>query len=342
MKYDMALSVSIIVPVYNVENYIEDCFQSIINQTYIGPLECLFIDDCGTDSSIAVLKALLAEYDGPINMRLLHHDKNCGLSAARNTGIKESKSDYIFFLDSDDKIYPYSIDCLSQVAVKESGPDIILGGYQVSDPSHSINKYKYDYRVMSGQHTIATEFLNDKLYCMAPNKLIRREFITDNNLWFKEGIIHEDNLWSFQSFHLAKSVVTVPELTYYYLIHDESIMSSTKLGRRLESCKVIYDEIMRDLKNSRYNPVVGKSISYVMNLMDVRCFRLIEQVYKEPTLVLKDRLRQLGAIYEKYNSLINEFWLSPTFYMKLQKMAFMNRRFFLFDVLMRIAKLKYK
>lgn len=338
----MALSVSIIVPVYNVENYIYDCFQSIINQTYTGSLECLFIDDCGTDNSIVVLNGLLAEYKGTINMRLLHHDKNSGLSAARNTGMSNATGDYLFFLDSDDQIYPETIDCLSRSAIQENNPDIILGGYKVSESDHPINQYRYDYQVMEGQPLIAAEFLDDRLYCMAPNKLIRKGFILDNNLWFKEGIIHEDNLWSYQSFHLAKKVVTIPDTTYYYNIHDESIMSSTKLGKRLESCKVIFDVIMRDLKEGRYEPVEDKSVWYVKNLMDVRCYRLIEQVYNEPIPALKDRIRQLGLIYEKYNSIIGEFWLSPTHYMKLLKKAFTDRMFFLFDVLMRVSKLKYK
>lgn len=151
----MAMSVSIIVPVYNVEEYITDCFQSIVKQTYTGPMECLFIDDCGTDNSIQVLAGLIKAYDGPIEMRLLHHEKNKGLSGARNTGISNAKGDYLFFLDSDDQLYPFSISSFADAAIKEKMPDVVLGGYQVSVPDHPINQYCYDYEVIDGQPAIA-------------------------------------------------------------------------------------------------------------------------------------------------------------------------------------------
>lgn len=336
----MALSVSIIVPVYNVENYIKDCFQSIVNQTYSGPMESLFIDDCGTDNSIEVLKGLMAEYDGPINMRLLHHDKNRGLSAARNTGISYSQGEYIFFLDSDDQLYPGSIAGLARAAIDEELPDLILGSYQVNIPDHVINRYKYKYEVLDNHLQIVKAFLKGDLYCMAPNKLIRHDFISKNQLDFKEGIIHEDNLWSFQSYHLAQTVVTTPETTYYYMIHDESIMSSTDSEKRLLSCKVIYDEVVNDINSNRYLPVDNLSIDYVKELMDTRCFRLIDEVYHHPKVYCRKRLQELELISDKYNQWINEFWQAPTLYLKLLKKTFKNRLFFLFDFLMMMGKLK--
>lgn len=86
--------VSIIVPVYNVAPYIKDCLQSVMRQTYKGSMECLIVDDCGTDESIAIVERMLAEYDGPIYFQILHHDHNRGLSAARNTGTMQATGDY--------------------------------------------------------------------------------------------------------------------------------------------------------------------------------------------------------------------------------------------------------
>lgn len=336
----MVLSVSIVVPVYNVKDYIADCFQSIINQTYSGPMECLFIDDCGNDNSILVLEGLIKAYDGPIVMRLLHHDKNRGLSGARNTGIANAKGDYLFFLDSDDQLYPFSISCLADVAIKENMPDVVLGGYQVNIPDHPINQYCYNYEVINSQPAIAKAFLDGRLFCMAPNKLVRREFIVGNSLYFKEGIIHEDNLWSFQSFHLAQIVVTIPEITYYYLIHDESIMTSTNQEKRLLSCKIIYDEVVSDINNNRYEPVTSLSVLYIKEMMDTRCFRLIDDIYRHTTCCDKRRLQMLKSISDDCNQLIDDFWLTPTRYLKLLKITFRYRLFIPFDVLMIMGKLK--
>ena len=77
----MSLSVSIIVPVYNVEDYIKDCFSSIVDQTYNGPMECLFIDDCGGDRSVEIIGQLIDAYDGRIDFRILHHEQNSVASA---------------------------------------------------------------------------------------------------------------------------------------------------------------------------------------------------------------------------------------------------------------------
>lgn len=84
--------VSIIVPVYNVAEYIESCVRSVMTQTYDGGLECLIFDDCGTDNSIAIAQQMIENYQGSIDFKVIHHEKNRGLSAARNTGMDAAVS----------------------------------------------------------------------------------------------------------------------------------------------------------------------------------------------------------------------------------------------------------
>ena len=88
------IDVSIIVPVYNVAHYIEDCLRSVMRQTYKGSMECLVVDDCGTDDSMSIVERMIAEYDGPIQFKILRHEHNRGLSAARNTGTMQATGDY--------------------------------------------------------------------------------------------------------------------------------------------------------------------------------------------------------------------------------------------------------
>lgn len=329
----MSLSISIIVPVYNVESYIADCFQSIVNQTYIGPMECLFIDDCGTDNSVRILEELIQAYDGPIEMRFLHHERNKGLSGARNTGITNAKGDYLFFLDSDDQLYPQSIACLSNAAQNESWPDIILGSYHVSLPDNPNNQYQYKYGVFTDQPVIANAFLRDVFFCMAPNKLVRRGFVTDNSLYFKEEVIHEDNLWSFQSFHLAQKVVTIPDQTYYYLIRPGSIMTSMNLEWSLRSAKMIKDEVLKDAREGRYELVGDDSLNYVESLLKIKCGAILNQIYKSQ-MTRRERVSRLRSFPDDLRPLMRKYLFSGTATQAVLNRMLRLRQYWLFDAVM--------
>ena len=108
------MKITIVVPVYNVEPYIEDCLKSVAEQTYKGDIECIIVDDCTPDGSCAIIEHFINEYNGSIDFKLLHHTKNRGLSAARNTGIGAATGEYIYFLDSDDEITPECIELLTK------------------------------------------------------------------------------------------------------------------------------------------------------------------------------------------------------------------------------------
>ena len=119
-------SISIIIPVYNVGPYVEDCLRSVMRQTYTGPMECIIVDDCGTDNSMEIVERLVSEYDGPIDFKVLHHAHNRGVSAARNTGMDAAIGDYLFFVDSDDML---TDDCFEQLArpLASKPFDVVLG-----------------------------------------------------------------------------------------------------------------------------------------------------------------------------------------------------------------------
>ena len=100
------MKVSIIIPVYNVSAYIERCVKSVMKQTYSGDIECILVNDATPDDSIDIAKRLIADYNGPIQFRILNHEHNKGFSATRNTGIDAATGDYLYFFDSDDEITP--------------------------------------------------------------------------------------------------------------------------------------------------------------------------------------------------------------------------------------------
>ena len=100
-----------------------------MRQTYTGAIECLIVDDCGTDESIPIAERMIAEYDGPIRFEILHHKLNRGLSAARNTGTDAATGEYIYYLDSDDAIMPDCIEKLMRPVMRDPSIEMVLGDY---------------------------------------------------------------------------------------------------------------------------------------------------------------------------------------------------------------------
>ena len=103
MKYKKMKDISIIIPIYNVEKYVAECLNSVINQTYDhSKIECILVDDCTPDKSMNIANELIANYNGDMTFIIKKHDHNQGLSAARNTGIDIATRTYIYFIDSDE------------------------------------------------------------------------------------------------------------------------------------------------------------------------------------------------------------------------------------------------
>lgn len=219
------MKISVIIPVYKVEKYIQDCLESVIHQSYEGDIECLLVDDCSPDKSCEIIETIVKAYKGKIQFKLLHHSKNRGLSAARNTGMENATGDYILFLDSDDRIEE---DCLEKLAAPLSNHpyDFVIGDYKtdpedaVCDALLSLDKGAYF------KENILSAFVHKNYYGMAWNKLCSKDFLLRYKLFFKEGLLHEDELWSFQMACKAKSMYVVKSVTYVYSIREGSIMTT--------------------------------------------------------------------------------------------------------------------
>lgn len=240
MKLMNDYRVSIIIPVYNVEQYIVECLQSVADQTVADKIECIIVDDCGPDNSFAVASEWVRGYggevkDAKVNFKLFQREKNGGLSAARNTGVKEATGEYLYFLDSDDYLIPTAIETLLTLADKHGGVDLlpalyITDGHKMEHfGEHSFPEFSDDRKL------IKTALLDyDRIPVTAANRLVRREFFLEHNLWFKEGIIHEDNYWTFFLAKHVKRMAFTPEKIYYYRTTEGSI---TKAPNREKETK---------------------------------------------------------------------------------------------------------
>lgn len=238
--------ISIIIPIYNVKDYVKDCIDSILNQTY-KDYEVILVDDCGRDDSVAIAENMLKE--GQVNYMVLHHDHNRGLSAARNTGFAKAKGEYVLFVDSDDSI---SNDCLEKLVTiaGKTEADVTVGDINVIGNDENIPLLSDKLPEMySSSDEILTSYMNGDWYMMAWNKLLRREFIEKNHILFVDGLVHEDNPWSFEVACKAERMAFVKDKTYNYLVRENSLQTDKNFTKHYNAYKQIIQiisEIIED------------------------------------------------------------------------------------------------
>ena len=249
------MKVSIIIPVYNVASYIEDCIRSVIKQTY-RDLEVILVDDCSPDNSMDIAKHYIesVEHNG-IHFCYFTHDHNRTQAGARNTGVKNSTGEYVFFLDSDDEITPDCIETLVKLANKYPNVDIVQGNYDI------INSDQFDWMKMENRGF--NEYVSDKQWIkekvldlrhdvfhavpqVVANKLIRRSFIVQNDYWFREGIMYEDTLWNMMCWKSISSIAYSTNKTYIYKVRENSTMSGRDMHieKSLRSHMTIYHDFI--------------------------------------------------------------------------------------------------
>lgn len=283
------MKISIIIPVYNVSDYIEDCINSIIAQTYQGEIECILVDDCGGDDSMLLASSIISHYRGHITFKIVSHPVNKGLSAARNTGIANSTGDYIFFLDSDDWLSPDCIQRLVYVLQIHPDSDISQGGTRTTDGS-------FDW--LDFEKTIKPEFYdtNDAVgsclmntLCVpitATGKLISRHLLNTNNIRFMEGIIHEDELFAYQLAIYVKKVVFCNYNIYNYRIRPNSIMTNAVSQKEYNSWLIILN-LMIDYLN---DGIKKAQIEKIKDLSNDLYFRYDNPEFRSGIAELKKRL----------------------------------------------------
>ena len=242
------MKLSIIIPVYHVAPYIEDCLRSVMRQTYQGAMECLIVDDCGTDDSMAIAERVIASYEGPIVFQIFHHERNRGLSAARNTGTLAAKGDYLYYLDSDDVI---TEDCIALLMGKaEEYPEAEL--VQGNSCCHTLTGETV---VFVKQYALAVASSNDEvrecyyrqMNVAVWNKLIRRDFLIDHHLFNKEGIIYEDRLWTFYLLKYLNKACFVSTITYHWRNRPHSITTSADWATVVHQYAIVYHDILSNL-----------------------------------------------------------------------------------------------
>ncbi len=226
----MAKCLSVIVPFHNSEKYLDECIESLLNTKGIEDTEIILVDDGSTDRS-----ARMADrYSADNTFITVIHEDNGGPSTARNTGLMNASGKYVFFCDSDDRVNPDHLSRIIELTANED-TDVILWNSELIDEDGKVidraDVYRYVLEGLDGQEGIISgkEVIRRQLVKRGdyvPTVWIGaflRSYLTDNDLCFEEGIIHEDELWFPKAMLNAKRVRFIPVNLYQYRIHTGSI-----------------------------------------------------------------------------------------------------------------------
>lgn len=274
---------SIIIPVYNIENYVIQCVESVLAQEF-RDYEVILVDDGSRDGSVRICD----EYAQRCPHIKCIHKTNGGLSSARNTGIMAAKGDYLIFVDGDDWLPQDALVILKGLIRRQKDVDVIVSPFAVFDDSLGTMK-EHPAGIYSSLKKCPSELFKD-LYLeqnIPPNVwslTVRREYLIQKSIFFKEGLLHEDELWTPQVLLGAKTAALNTKQTYVYRINRKGSIMDT-FGRKNAEHKLL---------------VIGELLAYFSKeeesgqeqLIRFRCSRilwgLICQIYVDGEISLQE------------------------------------------------------
>ncbi len=240
----MDLQISVVVPIYNVEQYLQTCLQSIVGR-HEDITEILLIDDGSTDSSGDIADSYAQKYP---NVKA-YHKQNGGLSDARNYGLSRARGKYVFFPDSDDFVKENTLDILlAQIAERDL--DVVLwdadiynekGEKSAADSSYYHHAGAVSDCICTGTDVIKEQIAHRNDYVTTVwLGLYNRRLLLENNLWFEKGLLHEDEMWTQKVFIAAERVLYLNEALYCYRKRQNSIMRQADKNSSANIACLIY------------------------------------------------------------------------------------------------------
>jgi len=298
--------VSIIIPIYNVEAYLTDCLSSVKNQTY-QHFEAILVNDGATDSSAVIAEELIRN---DTRFRLIHQE-NKGLSGARNTGLKEAKGDFVFYLDSDDILTSKALELLVNAAVKYDA-DIVQGNFYYDYPDYMLlNNQQRETKVVYSREEAMWALLEHKTVLnFAWGKLIKRDLA--QKYTFPKGKFYEDTFWKYKIIHEAKKYVALKQPVLYYLQRGSAISGTFSIRnldqlegelQRLKFIKKYYPKRFENQALKLLNHKIIHHYSLLPNLEeeDRQAYRNRLEMIEE-TLQLKQKFpKASNGLYKKMN-----------------------------------------
>lgn len=232
--------ISVIVPVYNVERYIERCLRSIINQTCTSGVECILVNDCTPDDSIKIAESIIASYKGNIHFQIISHENNRGIAAVRNTGLSIAKGDYILFIDSDDYIESNTLEEMYGEAIRTNA-DIVICDYILEYNQ----KKEYKQLIQRGGESIEylTQMLITALHAFVWNRMFKRILFIQYHFSMPKMLksMWEDLYINVFAFYHAQRIAYIPHAYVHYCRENLNSYCNNINDHGLESQKTAID-----------------------------------------------------------------------------------------------------
>lgn len=267
--------ISVVVPVYNVECFLAQCLNSLMCQTYKN-LEIIIVDDESVDNSAYVYNKY-ANVDKRIK---IIKQKNAGVSAARNAGLRAATGDYVHFIDSDDYI---SLDYYEKMMSLANlyNPDILAGGVV----SQNGNLYNIQYKFCLALTTLVEKFsvTNALSNCVVWRYLFKRDFLLCNNLWFEVGRIFEDILFMPNAVLLADSIITVPDANYFYVFNENSLLNKRYSPNHQKQYEFAEQKRKEFINKHNLQKVIEKSQRNKVCIYKIIAFKIFKTVVSYDT-----------------------------------------------------------
>lgn len=295
LKNSVSPKISVLIPVYNVEKYVERCILSVLGQTMQEGVEVIIVNDCTPDRSMEIIHEVLRVYlkESKMKFRIVEHDTNQGSGVTRNTLMANAKGDYTIYIDSDDYIEPNMLEEMYNKAMEENAD--IVGCNIILEYPQKREEWVYD---------------NDSLmriegvYSSLCNKLIRKSLYVEHNISSFNISMWEDTSVTFRLRFFSKKTVVIPKGFYHYIVgeNDNSICKNytiKNLEEQILCAKKLEEFIKQQGKEDEYKPVIA-------NLK----FRSKDALFSNPTLL---DYKYWRAVFPESNASIWKFNYLPIY-----------------------------
>ncbi|MBW1619330.1 glycosyltransferase [Empedobacter falsenii] len=294
--------ISINIPIFKCEDYIYRCLKSVVNQTYQN-IEIILVNDCTPDKSIAIIEDFIQNHKD-FDIKLIHHKENGGLSVVRNTGIENSKGEYIYFLDCDDDITNDCIEKLVNNVLENETEMVIAQNRWINTFDHSTKDFGFptDFStlVYSNNLSIFKAYCRGSFPVSSWNKLIKLSFIKENEIYFVPGLYAQDELWMFHCMEKIETLSIIDDITYNYYLHANSVVFN-RTKKNSENHQTILEWVAKSYQNTtdrdRKKLIRGWIINFKKTILQMQWKVLKDKEYfkinynrmkKAPSLTFSD------------------------------------------------------
>lgn len=283
MDYESKIDLSIVIPAYNVEEYIEDTVYSVLNQKTQYKYEIIIINDGSTDNTLEIIKD---KFEGNNNIIIISKT-NKGLAHTRNVGIEHAQGKYIYFLDSDDMLKPNMIEELLTEAYEYNLDALMFSATSFYDDDYEGNwkpssYLRKEYKNLTGNKLLENQQKDNNVIVSSVLYIIKKEILNKYELIFPEGVNNEDNYFTYYLFTICNKISTTTEIYYCRRVRNNSIMTNSDNKVLFENYSSILNLIITDKDNfPKLENKIANSYLYPLFYSVLVNYDKMNKTYKE-------------------------------------------------------------